>query len=327
MRQKRKIDSSRIFRRILIAAIFLVGVFLVFKLVAGGKWDGDRRFTIVVDGEPLLLFSIAPNEKQAILITIPSNVILDVPYGYSTYPAGAVWQLGNLDKKRVTGELLTKSIENTFGVVVEGFIASHPPTKFSFPTTEEKLINLKKTYFSLSHLLPTIFKLSAVSSRIVTNLSQLDILRLWVAIRSLRSDEITMIDIRQAHVLTDERLPDGTVVATINQDLLDQLTSTRFQDNLVRMQNVSLEVVNATETEKVASQFSRILQNLGANVVVKSTSTEKESGKCKVIVAHRALLSSIIVERLKKFYACQVEEGKPSSVADIKIVLGEGFIK
>lgn len=274
----------------------------------------------------MLLFSVSPETKQAFVVTIPGNVMFTVPYGYKAYPASAVYKLGNLDQKRGGGLVLSKAAENTFGVAIEGFIGNKNEKPFAFPENPEKLLGFKKSYFSLPGILPAIIKFQSVSADLETNLYTSDIFKLWNAIRNLRSDEIRILNIKETQVSREEKLPDGTVVFNIDQDLLDQLFSTDFQDKMVRAENITLEVVNATGQEKLASQFSRILRNLGANVVVKSTAPQAE-GNCKVNVTKREILSSIIVERLKNLYGCQVTQSLEIGISDIKIILGEDFIK
>lgn len=325
MARNRKIDFKSIFRRILVVILILAIAFAGIKFVTAGIWDGNRRFTIVVDGDPVIVFSIEPVTRQATVLTIPTQTILDVPYGYSSYPAGKVFNLGNLDKNRGGGKLLSRALENTFGVVVEGFVGSRSENKFSFQNLQ--FIDFKKTYFTLTSLLSSLIKFSGESKNIVTDLSYIDILRLWNSVRMLRSDQITVFDLNQAEVLSEEKLPDQTTVFKINKDLLDEYLSSKFQDKYVRLQNVSVEIINASEREKVAGQFSRILQHLGANVVAKSTAAEKANFNCQIEVSAKKIISSIIVERLIKFYRCGVLEGKEIGVADIKVILGKEFLK
>lgn len=326
-RKKQKIDLLRTCRIIFTAAIFLAVLFFVISTIRESAWDGTRRFTVVVDADPLLLFSIEPISHQAVLVIIPANALIDVPFGYSTYPARAVFRLGTLDPKRGGGKLLSKGIENTFGVAVDGFFASKNENRFMFPSQSEKLLSLKKSYFSLLSVLPDLVNFQVLSKNLVTNLSAADIAKLWIAVHDLRSDQIAIINLDQSSVATNEKLPDGTLAKVINQDMVDQMVSSDFQDQLVRLQNVSVEVVNATDVGKVASQFSRILQNMGANVIMKSTATQAEQFNCKIFVARKDLMSSIIIDRLTKFYNCATGSGQNSSVADIKVVLGEEFIQ
>lgn len=324
-RKRRKINFFAICRLTAVAAIFFLVIFTGLKLFTGAKWDGERRFTIVFEGDPLLLFSIEPASHRAVVISVPVNTVLEVPFDYGTYPAGAVYRLGNLDTKRNGGKLLSKSMENTFGAVVEGFFAAKSGNKLSFKS--DNLADFKKKYFSIPGFLPSIFAFQKVSQNLASDLSFADIVRLWNAVRNLRSDQITAIDLSAANVLSEEKLPDGTTVAIINYDLLDQMDLALFQDQKVREENISIEIVNATKREKVASNFARILRNLGANVISKVTAEQSEKESCKIYASRSELLSSIIADRLTKFYRCKTEEQKNSGISDIRVILGENFLK
>ena len=110
MRKKKRISFFGFCRVIFITALFFAVVFIVIRLVVSSRWDGNRRFSVVIDGDPLVIFSIEPSTKQAFFVSVPTDTILNVPYGYSTYPAGAVYQLGRLDSQRGGLKLLAKSI-------------------------------------------------------------------------------------------------------------------------------------------------------------------------------------------------------------------------
>lgn len=311
-------------RLISIAAIFFLIVFFAYKIFANAKWDGKRRFNFIVDGDPLYLVSIEPVTRQAQVLAIPKNVILEVPYEYGTYPAGAVYGLGKLDQKRGGGKLLSKSIENTFAVVVEGFFAGK---KDSYSLKYSDLSSHKKKYFSVGGFIPSVFLFQRLSSDISYDLSLSDVFRIWSTLRKLRIDQISITDLEKANVLNHQKQPDGTEVQLINYDLLDLFNLTKFQDTEVRDEKISVEVVNATGREKVATQFTRILNNLGANVVSKSTGGVTEKELCSLYISDSKFSSSIIVKRLKNFYQCKLDEQKNNGISDIKVVLGEEYLK
>ncbi len=328
MRKNKRISFWIIYRLFFAAAIFFLVLIIIAKVVVESGWDGKRRFTIAIDADPLLIFSLEPFTKQAALLLIPTDTMLDVPYGYNTYPAQAVYKLGTLDTNRSAGKLFTASLENTFGIVTEGFIAPVADKKLSFPQEKNKLLDIKKTYFSLAGSLAAILKLPDLSRTLTTNLDPADLARLWLAVRSLRSDQIDFIFMDQTGVLKEGKLADNSKVNILDKDQFDQLFGNKFEDKQVRVQNVSVEVVNATDKEKVATQFARLLKNLGANVVVKSTSSQKEEINCRITVLDKNLLSSIIVKRMEKFYRCMgVKDDVSTALSDIKITLGEKFLQ
>lgn len=327
--KKRKQGAKLIGRclKILAAGLFLLIFVGAGKAVFGAKWDGVSRFTLVADADPLVLFSIEPQNRQAILVLIPSNIMLDVPYGYSTYPAGAVYRLGKLDGKRGGGLLLSKSIENTAGVMVDGYLAQKSGSRFAFPTDKDRLYKFKKDYFSLLSLLKSVMSFQFVPAHLDTNLSYLDLFRLANAIRNIRSDQITVINLADTSASQDERLPDQTIVKRLDRDVLDAVLYPQFLDQKIRSQNVSVEIVNASGGQKVASQFAKVLRNIGANTVNTRTSVNDEKSGCIISVAQTSLESKAIVLKLQKSYNCSIDKVRDTGIADIRVTLGEGFIQ
>lgn len=327
MRRKKKLSSWKLYALTVIGFLLTLVIVLSFRAILAGVWDGKSRFTVIVNSDPLLLFSVEPNTSEAALLIIPANTILDVPYSYNTYPATSVFALGNLDLQKGGGKLLSKSIENTFGVMVDGFVAWKEDLKPSASKETEELLKLKKNYFSVYGLPSLFLKFLNVDKKMVKNISFIDLMRLWTAMRNTRNDRITILNLENNNVLSKEKLPDGSLVRILNKELFDQSIAINFQDRQVRLQNLSIEVVNASGKEKIAGQFSRVLQNLGANVVVKSTSPTDENFNCRVYVTSKIPLSDIIFHKLEKYFKCTLIKTEDRGVSDVKVVLGKEFVK
>lgn len=311
---------------VLAGIIFFITLFFVI-LVKKGRWDGVRRVTIAVNSEPMIIFSLEPATKKAILLAFPKNTLLEVPYGYGTYPASSIFRLGKLEKNNKGGELFTKSVEKTFGVAIEGYFAAKLGN-FLLPLEVSKLKSLKQSYFSI---LPAIFaspKIFSVVQKIDTNLSLIDILRLWNGIRTIRSDKIMIVPLAEAGVLKEETQPDGSKIKLIDKDLLDLVIASNFQDQLIRSENISIEVVNASGKEKLATEFSQILTHMGANVILKSTAEKNEDYSCSISVSKKKFAKSQTVTKLRNLYQCKVTlETDKSSQTDVVVVLGKEFMK
>lgn len=329
---------SRRNRYILVAVIF-VGLFLFLtKSLFVSRWDGQRRITVVVQnlprdfsqqGDNLAIFSIEPRGGKAVYILFPPELLLNVPYGYKTYTAGSVYRLGELDKSRGGGTLLAKSIEATFGLATEGYFVENESSSSHFVVNSESdFKKIKKSDFSFSGI---IFSLPSFLSHIKqtkTNFSPLDSFRLWNTIRILREDQIEYIDLSKSQALKKDFLPDGTRVENLDKDLFDLKLPDTFEDSQVRSSSETLEIVNATSTEKIASQFSNILEAMGANIISKSTAKSQEKEGCSLFLSDSQLIKQTIVDRLSLLYGCKIiKDKKGSGQADITIILGEEFIK
>lgn len=311
--------------------LFLLGLIVlisVFSILRVRRWDKVHRFTAVFNASPLIIFTYDPNLRQAVILTIPSNAFFEVPYGYGNYSAGSVYRLGSLDEKRGGGNLLTKSIENTLGIVVEGYIAPKSKELINIPAMDRAEIQrIKSTYFSLRGIL-SLGQIISYFREMDANLSLMDKFNLWNAIRGLRIDNITLLDIADSQVLTDQKLPDGTTVKIINRELFDAFIADKFQDHLVRSENISVEIINAADRGGLASQFAGTLKNLGANIMVRTTAAKSEEYTCLVVVSQKALTESHIVKRLQRLYKCDISSNlSEKNIADIQVILGKEFMK
>lgn len=308
------------------AAVFFLAVIFGYKLIQQSKWDGLRRFTLVIDSDPLYIFSIEPATSNAVIVLIQSNTILEVPYNYNGYQAKAIYPLGKLDTKRSGGQLLIKSIENTFGVFTDGFIAAKGNKSIVLPQNPDKIYEFKKNNFSAVSFLSSLLRIFT-AEKLTTDISRLDLIRLWNSVHNLRADQINVINLDRTGILKDERLPDGTMVKTVDKDLFDLSLQTNFQDQKIRTQNITIDIVNAADKQSVATQFSRMLMHLGAKTVATSTADSLKDLNCKIYIFEKRLFSSIIVSRILNTYKCGIKQTNDRGISDMKIILGEEFVK
>ncbi len=334
-RTKVKTPNHRIQKVPLWVFFLLIFIFLTKPFWQKSIWNGTNRVSFVLESwsgkDPsdvrLAVFSYDPKLTRALFLIIPENTMLDVPFGYETYQASSVYKLGELDKKRGGGRLLDKSIENTFGIVLDGFYVFNDNTFSKLPQSNTEVIELKKKYFSWGGLFSGLINLFNHQST-DTNFSFLDKLHLWNTIRQLRLDQIAVYDLDDMHLLTDTPLPDKSIVKIADKDLYDAFFDGYFYDSSVRSEKITLEVVNATDQERVASQFARLMEGIGANVIIKSTSDKVEDYNCRLYLNAEKLKHSPIVAKLMTVYKCQIasENDNSSLHADIKVILGKGYL-
>ncbi|MBI3955371.1 LCP family protein [Candidatus Gottesmanbacteria bacterium] len=336
LRSRKNIPDHRIQKAIFWILFLLIFIFLIKLLWQKSIWNRANRVSIILEsrtgknagGIKLDLFSYDPKLKQAVIMVIPDNTMLDVPFGYETYQASSVYKLGELDKKRGGGRLLAKSIENTFGIVLDGFYVFDDNIYSMLPQNKNEVMEFKKKYFSLLSLFSNLNSLLTNYHYIDTNLSLLDKLYLWNALRQLRLDQITVYDLDKVKLLTDTKLPDNTMVKIVDKDLYDAFFEGVFYDSPIRTEKITVEVVNATDQERVASQFARLMEAVGSNVIIKSTADKEEDFTCKLYLNSDKLKLSSIVAKLKTVYKCKIaiDHNDSSIHADIKVILGKGYL-
>ncbi|MCL4338175.1 LytR C-terminal domain-containing protein [Patescibacteria group bacterium] len=312
-----------------LAIILLLSGFISLNNL--NKWDGSNRLTVVLNSDPMAVFTIDPVKRQAYIAVIPEETMLYVPYGYGEYKASSVYKLGELDKKRPAGVLLERSVENSFDILIDGYIATKG-VSFPFPIKSSKdIAAYKSKYFSFLKLPGIALGVFTGANTLDTNLTKMDLMRLYLSIASLRSDQIRLVNLGDRSVLRDDKLPDGTSVKVIDTDILASVIQDNFQDQAIRTENVTLEIVNASGQNQLAGQFGKILRNIGANVLVTTTAQNDVSFACVIYFTKDSLKTSYIVTKLKKRYGCKISEiGNSSDMSnqtDIQVVLGEDFVK
>lgn len=324
-------------RYLFMAALFLLLVFFIINIFNTSIWDGQKRFTFIMQNisrnttardKNMAVFSIEPKKANGIYLLIQANTIFELPYGYDTYPAFSIYQLGELDKKRGGGALLKKSIETTLGVAVDGYLLSNQDLHLDLPKNREEYVKFKQNFFSFFSGINFLRQIMIGGENIFSDLSFMDRWKLWNTIRKLRPERIQFISLADTTMVNRDQLPDGSQVYLIDKEAFDTTLKNSFQDSVIRNSKITLEVQNATSQEKVANWFSRIIEHLGADVILKTTAKKVQQQPCRLEYADKSSGQSDIAAKLKDKYDCSEVHGVfTDNQTDIKIILGEGFIK
>lgn len=326
MKNKRS-GKKRTIPRILVPGfISFILLLAAFFYLSGKKWDAVSRYTFVVHSNPLIVVSVEPATKRSVVVTFPSNALLSLPYGYGSYQASSVFPLGELDNTHGGGKLLMRSIEETLGAPVYGYLSFGQEIVLAPDRTD--ISQLKKKYFSASNILLRFPSFLRVIETMTTNISVVDMYQLWMAIRNIRSDTVVHIDTQMEGLLQKTILPDGSIQYVIDTDTFANRYPDIFQDHAVRLEEKTVEVVNATKEPSVAARFGHILETMGAHVLVKSTSQSEMKDPCVIAIKSKQMTQSIIVARLKSYYGCTIGKGSlDTDVVDLRVTLGVGFIQ
>ncbi len=327
LQKKGKISIILIF---IIITILLV-IFLGFLIqINNSIWDGTSRFTVVFNSDPLVLLSLEPRTQQAVLLTIPVNVILNVPSGFEEYKVSSVYRLGQLEKNKNGGKLLSKAIENTFGIAVDRYVSDKSLGFVISNASKEDFLKIKKSYFSFMSLPKSIIMAVLLKTKYDTNLTFIEMYHLWNGLRKMRGDMFSFQDLSDSILLIESKLADQTTVWRVDEEILDSFIDDRFQDQRIRTENVTIAIINAAEKDKLATQIGKVLKYIGGNVMIKSTAPNSDDSGCSIYVAQKYLEKSFVITWLKRKYLCQVlfDNNKESvKQTDIVIFLGKGFLK
>lgn len=108
---------------------------------------------------------------------------------------------------------------------------------------------------------------------------------------------------------------------TVDPAKLDLELAGVFKDLEIVSEHLTVEVLNGSGKPEMANRAGRLINNLGATVIILGNS-EKEGGPCE-IKADEKVLKSFTGQRLKKIFNCREVLLKPGeSRADLQLIIG-----
>lgn len=301
------------FRFLAVVFIFTL-IILGFRLISQSKWNGKDRITFALatspdgtDGE-VYLVSYLPAEQLSV-VALPSALQIEAVGGFGPWRVGSLYKLGELEGRG--GALLSGTLAEFFGVGVDGWIVFSGKVEVSGETAKAALRPL---------LLKPVF------GRGRTNLGLWDLLRLWSSIGSVRASSAEVVELSSIGVLHEEILPDGSKAYRTDPEWLDQLARRLLASPELSREGLAIAVLNATEHQRLGNRATRVVENMGGNVVSVSDFPTIEE-RSTIIVSNDSLRSSITVSELSKFFSVgKVSVGETMDRrADLLLVIGEEY--
>jgi hypothetical protein len=270
---------------------------------AGGLWRGkggwgSERINIAIAGKQMALFSVNTKNSSAVVVKIPQNLYLpNLIHGYGQYPAGSVYQVGQIDKRG--GEVLAGTIQEFLGAPVDGYYYSL-----------QSLTDPKSFFVSLDFLLGK-----------NSDLSLFQKIELLKSVWKLRFDKIKTVDLEaRANSLV---LADGSSALFLEPAEVDQTLEGLLIENILQSEDLRVEVINTTPVVGLAARVGRLLANLGLTVVNLDGSAQMIN-QCKVAATKKVLKSQTVV-RLAQIYNCVKEEKPEEGRAAVSVYLGTDY--
>jgi hypothetical protein len=140
-------------------------------------------------------------------------------------------------------------------------------------------------------------------STVKTNLTIFDALQLMIYAKNISNNNITVKNVQ---------LPKDS-----NQ--LDTLIPSLFTDGSISQEDVSIEIINATDVGGLGKRLESALVNMGANVVAVSTSPQKSS---KSQIQYYGA-KSYTLDKITKLLSYPVSKLPSQTIANIVIIIGE----
>ncbi len=315
-----------------IALCVLLGLFVLSKSISGFtslfqpidsniaergySLDFETSVNIVFKSQNVWVLNYDPNKKQAILLKIPDDTLIEVSKGYGLWLVGSIYDLGQEENPKIGGELLKDSLSNLLGLPIDGVIVGG-----------EESDDLEKIVFGFK-ISP--LKLISFFSQYKTDLSPLEVLKLYQAISKTREDKIVNLDLENTELTQSLLLPDSTRVLGFDSVNIDLFVRENMFDEVLSTESKTIAIYNGTDHPGLGSKVSRIITNLGADAVI-LTNAEKKLQKTVILgdkesESFKKIALTFAPYCLKE--DCASDDLKViSSRADISIVLGEDYFE
>ncbi len=284
------------------------------------SWNGTTPINLVMKAADLSVINYNPADKKFTVIAIPGESYINVPRGYGSWPIGSIYSLGEEEKTGRGASLLKDSIASLLGQPIDRFILVNSPQ------TSQQIVNQMH-----SNLFTGLFLLNQIK----TDLTPLEELSLVFAISQARSDKIVDLDLSETNITRSILLPDSTRVLGVDNIRLDLFVREKLIDEGITREALPIAIYNATDHPGLAQDASRIITNLGGNVITTS-STESSLINSSIIVMNgdkQSLLKSYTFNRLTGIFSpacfpkgCTPQDPKlDTSRAQLIVVLGEDY--
>ncbi len=295
--------------------VYFTTVLVVFLVVLILLWYrrkpvGTLRF--VIAGQPVVVVAIDTNTKQLVVVSIPSDVIIEATGGYGRYALGSLWHITDVDKRP---EAFVQSVEETVGIPIMWHVGMQREGGRSIGADP------KQTVVAL--LQPSsLFRL--ILRSIASNLPAAIIFRLWQMFPTgVYPQDIRYVDIGSMDIFDQVVLPDGTVTRSVNTDALDTRLSTLFVDDEIRLEALRITIVNTTDVPRLGQRVARTLGNIGAYVIA-IENDRPQINRCRITGTAPSLQSNTAL-LIRDHYGCDVSEESSGGRADLVVRIGAEF--
>ncbi len=295
---------------ILIFFFILIGAVAIFGVFFRGSGADRSRMTVVLVSDPVTVASWDRTTNTLILVSLPSDTVIDGTHGYGQYSLDALWKLGAIDRKE--GILMSESIEELLGTPVPYYL------KRRELLGKKDARSLVGKTFALSTI-PSFF-----TGKYISNMPFSSFFSFAWAVGRIPPENIRTIDLLQGRILIEQSIPDGSMIHVVDKDRLDQKVGPLFEDQRIRKEGYTVAVFNTTQSPSLGTKVGRLLSHLGVRVVAVGNDSP-ELARC-TMTGGKKELSSITAWVIVHIYDCQTRVIEDASKrADLILRIGTSY--
>lgn len=267
----------------------------------------------------LVLATYSHQEGTFRLLKIPTNVYLSLPSGYGWGNLKSAYLLGQTEEEQKGSDQLVRSVETLLATPVAGYISIRDP-KYSFDLAD--LENNRQQLFGFNFWLKSTVSKLYLDKYVHSSLSPLSLAKFSYRAKMVRFDKAKTKDL--ADFMTEVTF-DNSQYPSLDILRLDNYLKEVLADPKILADLAKIEVRNSTNKVGLATLATRVITNLGGNVVYTGNS-EENLEKSQVIAYGKKDSTS---QRLGEVLGAKVEVKKPDNQVrgDIVIHVGLDFFE
>lgn len=318
--------------------------------------DKTNRVNIAFDSEPLLIFSFDKKEKEISVLLIPQDFYFKKET--EVCRAGSFFELGEM-KDGCGGKFLKRMLADFLAVPIDRYIKTeirnskfdlepehrvpehHKPEQVRYMAgvrytagvrygagiqNIEGVREVIKKIQSWKWFLEFLVNFREVRKNFETDISLLEVFKLWRGVRKIRIDRIFLQDLEKSSAALDERLLDGTAVKTVDSSLLYEKVSSFFKDSRMEGEKIKVEVLNSTREQGLGQKAGLLVTHLGADLI-RVGNWPEPLAETQIWLLKESDRNSYTVQRLVEVFEAEVfvkpeiEEAR----GDLQLLLGEDY--
>lgn len=299
----------RSFLATFVILLLLLGVFNgVLKTVNLGrnvgtsKWDGQSPFSAVINTNPTSVVVYNPNTKKFAQFALNDDIYVET--GDVSRP------LLKLSDAKDTKEL-TRAVSHVLGATVTNYVVLANKQKVSEENMQVDFKNFASVLFPFKIVM-------GVENFKDTNVSQLDLFRLWWQAKSLGLSSLSFSDVGRN--TEDIILAGGEKVMGVDNETVHRQISPVLENSKILDEGKSVDIVNGTRDAIWARFSAQYVSAFGANVVKVSDSGEALD-KTTVLVSKNSYTASY----LAKVFNCDIKSVPNFPEDKVQLIIGRDF--
>ncbi len=290
------------------------------------------------DLNKLYFLKIIPSQKSISGLEISTDLTVSVARGKGDYQLKKVYALGAIADQKENTSLLIDTVEKNFALPVDRYILVdesftsfiEDKTSYNLESTQEGcdfwlcLLEQNKNERQGLNGLMNALKIKSYSNGFFqTNLSSSEFLTFLRTLSVVDEEKFSVSELPSEIILEVDVLGEKKLI--LDEIKLDFYLKNEFNDYFVRQEHLKVDVFNSTSQPQVAYRASRVVSNLGSEVIKTDNDEEREES---LIVTSEKYKNSVTVTRLRDFYGAKVQIGNFPEIerADVKISVGKTWV-